>query len=879
MQVILTHEHADFDAVASLVAAHKLHPDAVPVLPRQMNRNVREFTILHRDAFPLQHADEIPRARIEHALVVDTQTFQPLRRMGEHTTGQFIDHHPRQEPLPTGWSYWGDLVGSTTTLLVEQIVERGLSVTPLEATLFLLGIYEDTGSLTYVTTTARDARCAAWLLERGANLSVVGRFLHHPLTDEQRALFQQLVENSYPYEFAGHTVIIATARPAQYVDEISVLAHKLRDLYEPKALFLLVDQGDRIQLVARSVPDAIDVGVVAQALGGGGHSRAAAAVLRGVSLEEAQQRLLDLLAQHVRPAVTVGQIMSHGLPQTVTPETTVAEAAERMRRYGFEGFPVLAPAGGEGEGRAANGSPSNGARIVGMVTRRQVDRALHHGLGNAPVRQIMHSGAVFVHPEDSLQRLQAVMIEHGWGQVPVVSSTDGRLLGIVTRTDLIKTWANLPERAPTVAARLQEALPPALYALLQEVGRVAQELDYPIYAVGGFVRDLLLGIPNLDIDLVVEGDAIRLARTLARQRGGRVRSHDRFGTAKWILPETNGPPPVSSLDFVTARTEFYEHPTALPTVERSSIKLDLHRRDFTINTLAIRLDPAHWGDLLDFYGGERDLADGVIRVLHSLSFVEDPTRILRAARFEQRLHFRIEPRTEELIRNALDLLHRLKGDRIRHELILILREAEPERVLARLAELGALAYIHPALTYDSWIAQRFQALREELAGREPPGSELPAPIERLYCGLWLYRLHAEEQRAVLERLHALTDTEALVAEVRYLREQEARLTEDPLRPSQVYAILEPTHPAARLIYRVATDSWLARQRVEQFEQRLSQVTTALDGHDLRRMGVKPGPIYRRILRALLEARLDGRVQNREEEEALARAILAKEEAA
>jgi len=183
------------------------------------------------------------------------------------------------------------------------------------------------------------------------------------------------------------------------------------------------------------------------------------------------------------------------------------------------------------------------------------------------------------------------------------------------------------------------------------------------------------------------------------------------------------------------------------------------------------------------------------------------------------------------------------------------------------------------LTYDSWIAQRFQALREELAGREPPGSELPAPIERLYCGLWLYRLNAEEQRAVLERLHALTDTEALVAEVRYLREQEARLTEDPLRPSQVYAILEPTHPAARLIYRVATDSWLARQRVEQFEQRLSQVTTALDGHDLRRMGVKPGPIYRRILRALLEARLDGRVQNREEEEALARAILAEEEAA
>jgi len=857
MQVILTHEHADFDAVASLLAAHKLYPDAMPVLPRQMNRNVRDFTILHRDVLPFRHADEIPRERVDHAIVVDTQTFQPLRRMGTHTTGQFIDHHPKQEPLPAGWQFWGEETGSTTTLLVEQIAERRLSITPLEATLFLLGIYEDTGSLTYGTTTARDARCAAWLLEHDANLNVVNRFLHHPLTPEQRTLYQQLAESSHPYEFAGHSVIIATARAGQYVDEVSVLAHKLRDLYEPEGLFLLVDQGDRIQLVARSVSDAIDVGAIAQEIGGGGHGRAAAAVLRGMTLKQAEQQLVELLEKHVRPAVTVAQIMSHGQPQTVTPDTTVAEAAERMQRYGFEGFPVMAEDG----------------RIVGMLTRRQVDRALHHRLGNAPVRQVMHSGTVVVHPEDSVQRLQALMIEHGWGQVPVVSSEDGRLLGIVTRTDLIKMWSSPPGRVQTLAARMEAALPPQLYALLQEAGRTAHELDYPIYAVGGFVRDLLLGIPNLDLDLVVEGDAIRLARELARRKGGRVRGHERFGTAKWILPveEADRPLPIPSLDFVTARTEFYEHPTALPTVEQSSIKQDLHRRDFTINTLAVRLDPDHWGELLDFYGGERDLEEGLIRVLHSLSFVEDPTRILRAVRFEQRLGFRIESRTKELISNALDLLDRVSSERIRHELILILRESEPERALARLADLGVLSHIHCALHYDAWIADRFRALRAEMAVREAP-----EPVEHLYCGLWLYRLDPQEQEAVMTRLRFPSPMRTLVEHVRYLREQEARLAHNHLRPSQIYHILEPASPAARLVLRTATDSWLVRQRIDQFERRLAQVTTELDGHDLRRMGLKPGPIYRRVLGALLDARLDGQVSNREDEETLVRSLLSAE---
>ncbi|MCP4594831.1 MAG: CCA tRNA nucleotidyltransferase, partial [bacterium] len=170
----------------------------------------------------------------------------------------------------------------------------------------------------------------------------------------------------------------------------------------------------------------------------------------------------------------------------------------------------------------------------------------------------------------------------------------------------------------------------------------------------------------------------------------------------------------SSVDFVTARTEFYTYPTALPQVERSSITQDLHRRDFTINTLAIRLDPDHWGELVDFYGGEPDLRAGIIRVLHSLSFVDDPTRMLRAARLESRMGFHLDPRSEELIADALPLLKRVSGDRIRHELELIFREAEPERALRRLEELGVLQHIHSRLRCDRWLQAKYRAIREGL---------------------------------------------------------------------------------------------------------------------------------------------------------------------
>ncbi len=858
MEVILTHENTDFDALASLLGAWKLYPDAIPVLPRRLNRNLRHFLAIYCDELPFVQADELRRRPIEQIILVDTQVLTRLKGMSSKIRVHIIDHHALTRELAPGMTYSGEEIGATTTLLVEEISRVRLSLSPIEATLLLLGIYEDTGSLSYPTTTSRDLRCAAWLLDHGASLEVVNKFLHHPLSEEQRHLYDQLLENSQIHEFDGQSVVIATASVQGYIEEISTLAHTLRDVFEPAALFVLVEMDEHIQLVARSSSETIDVAEIAARFNGGGHSQASAALIRGQDLAQAQEMLLELLRAYIKPAVTVGQIMSYGV-HTLPPDTTVAEAAEMMRRYGHEGFPVVV------EGR-----------IVGILTRGQIDKALQLGFDSATVDSYMYKGEVSVRPDDAVQKLQDMMMEHNLGQVPVVEG--GEIIGIATRTDLIKLWSAPPQRLRRVeiAQLIESALPPPLLKLIQKASQTAAQMDFSLYVVGGFVRDLLLGIPTLDLDLVVEGNAIALARRLQKKVGGRVKSHSRFGTAKLILDKQAFSIPY--LDFVTARTEFYERPTALPQVERSSIKQDLHRRDFTINTLAICLDPGRYGELLDFYGGEQDLIRKLIRVLHSLSFVEDPTRMLRAARLEQRLGFRLEERTEELIGNALDLLGRTTGERIRHELYLILEEEAPEEGLCRLDELGVLAQIHPDLRCGDWLRERFKRLRESLEdGKWKPATGVqPLDTRTLYLALLTYRLSTRDLESITKRLKIAGEDVALLRQVNELRSLASALAAEH-RPSAIYRLLKHYSGPAIFVLWIATDSELVRERLELHHRTLRFVEPEIDGEYLKNMGIKPSPLFGHILSALRDARFDGEITSLKGEKALVEKLLAESE--
>ncbi|NUM45574.1 MAG: CBS domain-containing protein, partial [Anaerolineales bacterium] len=788
MRLILTHEQADLDALASQLGAWLLDPEARPVLPQRLNRNVRAFLTIYGPQFPFLERGDLPKTPIEAITLVDTQSLISLKGKMPHTRVHVVDHHAAR-PVPTDWHVTIEPTGANTTLFVETLHEQTRPLTPLQATLLLMGIYEDTGSLTYTRTTPRDLHAAAYLLEQGASLDIAKDYLNHPLSLAQQTLYEYLRDTAENHLIHGHTLLLATGDAREMDEELSTIAHKLRDLLEPDGLILLIAIQGGIQLIARATNDHVDAASIAVHFGGGGHHRAAAAMIKHGDLAQVRQELLEILPTHIHPAITVAQIMS-GSPQLLSPHTPLEDAAQRMTRYGYEGYPVV----------------ENG-KIIGLLTRRAVDRAMSHRL-NLPIRNLMNAGEVTVFPHDSIEHLQRVMTDTGWGQIPVIDPDTHQILAIVTRTDLLKTLAPQPSLPGyrNLSDLLQKTLPPGHLSLLKTIAATASEQHQALYIVGGFVRDLLLERPSLDFDLVVEGDAIALGKALAHQYGGRLMTHARFGTAKWQLEESsfqkedaaNLP---AAIDLITARTEFYTHPTALPTVERGSIKLDLHRRDFTLNTLALRLDGMHYGELYDYWGGYNDLRQGVIRVLHSISFVDDPTRMLRAVRFEQRFGFQIEPRTLELIQAALapqdgssaTLLERVSGDRIRHELDHMLDEPNAPAMFARLEALGLLKAIHPALTWPEGVNAPLKALSTQLPGPEwGLGAEtkgLPTRRGVAYT-LWFAQLSAPDIRAVSARLKLSQALETLLLAVHSLREALPDLCAPHIPPSQITARLD-----------------------------------------------------------------------------------------
>ncbi len=879
MQVIITHELADFDALASLLAMHLVDHESIPVLPYRINRNVKAFLTLYGVDLPFVEAKDLPGKSIEMLTLVDTQSLPSMRGLTEATAVRCFDHHPWREDHPSSWTYSVQPVGATVTILVDKLQEADVEILPVHATLLLLGIYEDTGSLTYSQTTPRDLHAAGYLLSFGADLSKVGEFLRHPLSNEQNMLYTTLIQAVETHQIHGQRIALAVGDARGFDEELSTVAHKLRETLEPSALFMLVETRAGVQLIARSNSEQIDASAVAQHFQGGGHSRASAALIQTKGLQEVRAELLDVLKQVIQPAMSVAQLMSHGM-QALAPDTPVSAAQEKMQRFGFEGYPVV-----------------DQGRVVGLLTRRAVDRAISHKL-NLPASSLMSAGSYVVHPDDSIEVVRQMMITSGWGQLPVADPRSERLIGIVTRTDLIHAYGtgSHPQRSRLNFARQLEAgLPAARLALLKTVAREAVENHLRIYIVGGFVRDLILNRPGLDFDIVVEGDAIQLARSLANHYGGKLITHGRFGTAKWNLPcgfileegllSVSEDEQASSilnpidaelpafLDFVTARTEFYTSPSALPTVESASIKLDLHRRDFTINTLALRLDGYHFGDILDFWGGLQDLQHGLVRVLHSLSFVDDPTRIIRAVRFEQRFGFHLEERTQQLLSAALDLIGKLSGDRIYHELEHILDEQKAIPMLTRLAELDILNAIHPALKFNAKLAKMFSQIPfdqpQELSGVPVRDlSDLPWPKLRksLLFGLWLVNQPEATIRSMVERIrHPAQEVEAII-QARRIGALLPGLA--GAKPSAIAGKLAGPPLMALMIALYNCEQEEARTVLCDYLNSYRFVLPTFTGNDILERGIRPGPVFKDILGQLRSAWLDGQIANTLQEKEL-----------
>jgi len=526
-------------------------------------------------------------------------------------------------------------------------------------------------------------------------------------------------------------------------------------------------------------------------------------------------------------------------------------------RYNVNSFPIL-----EGE------------RLRGIITRHDLEKAAHHGLEEHRVSEFMQSDFITLSVEDPIEKAHHILLGGTQRFIPVVEGE--RVAGVLTRMDVIQSLArslpspikermirdgsSLGSRDKRITRLMSERLPSPLFRLLRETGEIGERLEMNVYLVGGLVRDLLMRRDNLDIDLVVEGDGLRFADAICRAFHARRRCHERFGTAKVIFPDG------FRIDVATARLEYYEKPAVLPNVEWSSLKLDLYRRDFTMNTLAVRLNPGRFGELVDFFGGQKDIKDRVIRVIQNMSFIEDPTRIFRALRFAERFGFSLGPQTRYLMKNAISagLPSKLDGRRLFLELRMILQEENPLPILERMREMDLLRVIHPGLDVDGKVRPVLEQSREVVSWFRLLYLE-EAWEEWLYMLLCLTAfLDAEAMRDLFQRLQIRSNRVLAMLDFKVQAEQALRemaMRPERLRPSRVFALLHPLPIEALLYLMTRTPRESVRKAVSLYITRLRSVAISVTGSDLRDMGYAQGPLYREIFRQVLDARLDEKVHD------------------
>ena len=825
VKLVITHTHPDFDALASLALALQVHPDAVAVIHGSVPEAVGRVVAQYRDRLRLVELGAIDLDAVEALIVVDTadrRRLGPFDALLDRCPITVYDHHPTPEQPIAATAGLVEGVGATTTLLTRILKARRAEMPPEIASLALLGLHEDTGDFRYASTTHDDHEAASYLHACGGTLRLVRDLLDDRTAEAQSAFGDRVQRETRLRSVADRSVAVAAFDNGHYLANVAAWANDLLDRTGAAAALLCVGMEGQTLVFARS-DGAFDVAAaLREALGGGGHPGAGFA-RSDLAPQLALERTLAALAAHGAPLLRAASLMSVPV-KTAPADASVAEALGLLLRFGHNGLPVL-----------------EGGELVGMVSRRDLDRAVRHGLDQRPVSQIMRTPVLTATPSTALSELEALVQSRGIGRIPIVER--GVLVGIVTRSDLLAA-RHSPAPAPAPAARILERFPQGVRAVLEQLQSVVREFAGTAYLVGGTVRDGLLGTGLNDVDASVEGVSVtEVAQRLHGALGGELSCHDTFGTCTLTL--ANG----FVLDMAETRQEFYREPGSLPSVSRSGLSKDLARRDFTVNALALRLEPEPH-ELVDPFGGGADLERRLLRVLHPLSFREDPTRLLRGARLAARLGLTFEAATAGYAGQMVSEsgFRTVSPARLRHELELTLAEARVAPALALLDRFGAVA---GALGLDAPLEslERLDGLRA--AGREVPdrsyllallvGNGAGAAAEHIARFHWPKRL-----LGVRAALLAATDAAALRDET-----------------------LEALGSAGRALLEALAAQHAGRVRAFETPPYRRKVR----GRDVIDLGLSPGPEVGAILRAVSKARAEGRVETFDQELDLARELI------
>ncbi len=924
MDLVLCHTTADFDTLGAAVGAALLRPGSRIVLTGDAHPTVQAFLAVWRDEYPLIERRSVAFEQVRSLTLVDAsqrdrfapvsawlqqaeQAALPIYLYDHHVAADLDDAHD----FPTAEVHIAP-VGAATTLIVEALQQQAIVPSPSEATAMALGIHSDTGSLTFDQATPRDAQALAWLMAQGANQQVIAENRIPELSPQLQDLLSLALATIQTETVQGHHlgwIVLATQR---FVPGLSGLAEQLITLLGLDTLLLCAHYETRHGLVkalmiGRSRTNSllphsrVDLRPMFEALGGGGHAQAASAVLKKEALAEGPEaaviRVLGAVRSQIPPLITAKSLMASPV-RTILPSTSVEEAQRILLRYGHSGLCVV----------------NEQSELVGIISRRDIDITLRHGLGHAPVKGCMSKQVESVTLETPITDIQALMVSHDVGRLPVLEA--GKLLGIVTRTDLLRrlhqTHHDFQRQISSASSALisnpvemSNSHPPTAKALYQQlesrlskiwpvlmlIAAVADQKGWALYLVGGAVRDLLLSqIPSpqqqfhplTDIDLVVdgagEGAGVALAEAVqARYPEVAVQTHGQFQTAALVWHAAEGAEPLL-IDIATARTEFYPYPAANPEVESSTIRQDLYRRDFSINAMAIRLNShredelcfVQPGQLLDCFGGWIDLQQGYVRVLHANSLIEDPTRIFRAVRFAVRLGFAIEPQTEQFIRYAISsgIYAQTQANngktpalqtRLKAELKYLLSANQWSAALRQLAELGALACIDAALemTPSLWRQlRRMDRWLNKLNKFDVKFLSKAQPHWLMLLELMIAQLEPSSRDRVATQLDLGAQSQHLLKNLHVWEADLLRQLPQAQRPSQRYALLQ-AYGCSELLLMGDRHPRALGPHIWQHIVRLSHRPSLLTGETLKQLGYKPGPLFRDILNAVNMLALDG----------------------
>ncbi len=851
MEIIVSHLYADLDALSSMVLAKKLHPEAILVFPGNISQNVKQFVNLYQDFLNVYKASEIDEENVEKIIMVDNSKKSRIGKFAKclerGVKAVVYDHHQETEDDVQGEFVYRKYYGSNTSHLLEILLGKkpDLKLEKYEASLALMGIYEDTGNLTYTYTKPIDLEMAAFLLKQGADLEMVHEYTTKNLNPMLVDLFLKFVENGEILEFSVERIFITKYETDRFINGIDEIINKIKDLQNCSACFIICGDYERANIIARSSSIGVRLNEILLKFGDVSHYNAASVVVRNMHIDDIYKELKINILENIKRGKIAQDIMQTPV-KSIDKDTKIKDAYKVMYKFSYSGLPVVE------EGK-----------VLGIITRRDVDKALNHGFSNAPVRVYMSTTVISAEKDTPIETLKRLIVENGVGRIPIIEA--GKLTGIVTRTEILR---NLYEQRKKVdrhdmvlmekiKLKIMERVPKRIFTLLKSIEEISKSREEKAYLVGGIVRDLILGIENMDVDIVIEGDGTEFARELEKKMEiKKIIIHDKFKTAVLVFKDD------FKIDIASARKEYYEYPTSLPSVEFGSISEDLYRRDFTINAMAVEIDYENFGKLIDYFRGYRDLMDGKIRILHNLSFVEDPTRIIRAFRFVSRYNFALEEDTKRMLLNAIEdgFLYKISWPRVKNELEIILSDKNPVEALKLLFEYGIIETIHPNIKYDETVLNHLK----EISGYSAALNKLNIKKWLIYFLILFENLDSEELELVFNKFNFSQRFKDKYMYGKRLRGEILEKLDKAEKDSEIYGVLKDLNPDILITLLVYAGSQELKNKINRFIMEILDKTPIIDGKYLVGKGYKPGPEFRKILDEFYAIQLDNNLHTKDE---------------